>query len=90
MTQALIVQCIQLRSIILMTQNNPAPCSVGHIPEHLWSDTIKSTSHCLFKVISSLVALLCNDILHIFAGVDIVIVLYLIFNLLSAVSECLF
>jgi hypothetical protein len=42
---------------------------VGRIPEHLRGDTIKSTSHCLFKVISGLVALLCNDLLYIFARV---------------------
>jgi hypothetical protein len=61
MTQALIVQWIRLCSIILMTENNSTPCSVGHFPEHLWGDTIKSKSHCLLKVISGLVALLCNN-----------------------------
>jgi hypothetical protein len=69
MTQALIVQCIHLCFIILMSQNNSAPYSVGHIPEHLWGDTIKSMSHCLFKVSSGLVALLWNSLLYIFAGV---------------------
>jgi hypothetical protein len=69
MTQALIVHCIHLRSIILMTQNNSSPRSVGHIPVHLWGDNIQSTSHCLFKVTSGLVALLCNSLLYIFAGV---------------------
>jgi hypothetical protein len=69
MTEALIVKCICLCSIILMTQNNTAPCSVGHILEHLCGDTIKSMSHCLFKVISGLVALLRDNLLNIFAGV---------------------
>jgi hypothetical protein len=69
MTQALIFQCIRLCSIILTTQNNSAPCSAGHIPEHFWGDTTKSTSHCLLKVISGLIALLCSSLLHIFAGV---------------------
>jgi hypothetical protein len=69
MTQALIVQCIRLCSVILVTQNNSVPCSVGHIWKHLWGDTIKSTSHCLFKVIRDLVAPLCNDLLYISAGV---------------------
>jgi hypothetical protein len=68
-TQALIVHCISLCSVILKTQNNTLPCSVGHIFEPLWGDTIKSTSHCLFKVTSCLVALLCNYLLYIFAGV---------------------
>jgi hypothetical protein len=68
MTQALTVQCIRLCSIILMTQNNSVPCSVGHIPEHLWGNTIKSTSHCLFKVMSGLVALLCKSPVHFCRG----------------------
>jgi hypothetical protein len=42
MTQALVVQCFHLCSIILMTQNNSVPFSMGHIPEHLWGDTIKA------------------------------------------------
>jgi hypothetical protein len=70
-TQAIIVQYICLCSNILMTQNNSAPCSVGHIPEHLWGDTIKIKSHCFLKAISGLVALLCNNLLYIFAGVTI-------------------
>jgi hypothetical protein len=69
MTQAFIVQCSYLCSIILMTQNNSAPCSVGHILEHLWGDRIKSMSHCLCKVVNGLVALLCNNLLHVFTGV---------------------
>jgi hypothetical protein len=68
-TQALTVQCIRLCSVIVMTKNNSASCSVGHIPEHLRGDTIKSTSYCLFKVIGGLVALPCNSLLYVFAEV---------------------
>jgi hypothetical protein len=67
-TQALTVQRIRLCSIILMTQNNSAPCSVGHILEHLRDDTIESTSHCLFKVISGLVVPLQQSPLHFCRG----------------------
>jgi hypothetical protein len=68
MTQALTVQCIHLCFIILMTQDNSVPCSAGPIPVHLWGHTIKSKSHCLFKVIGALAVLVCNSLLYIFAG----------------------
>jgi hypothetical protein len=68
MTQALIVHCISLCSIVSW-HNNSAPCSVGHIPEYLWGDTTKSASHCMFKVISGLAALRCNKLPYIVAGV---------------------
>jgi hypothetical protein len=68
-TQALIVQYIHFYFIILMTQNNSVPYSVGHILEYLWGDTIKSMPHCLFKVTSGLAVLLCNSLLYIFVGV---------------------
>jgi hypothetical protein len=51
-----------------MTQNNSAPYSLGNIPEHLWGDTMKSMSDCLFKVISALEGQLCKNLLFIFAG----------------------
>jgi hypothetical protein len=78
MTQALIAQWTRLCSIILVTENNSTLCSVGHFPEHLWGDTIKSRSHCLFKVIIGLVVLLGNNLLyeapkgnyHMWTGVD--------------------
>lgn len=68
MTQALIVYCVRLFTITLMMKNKSAPCSAGYILEHLWGDTTKNTSHCLLKVISGLIALLCNNLLYIFAG----------------------
>lgn len=37
------VQGICLCFIILMTQNNSAPCSVGHFPQNLSADTLKSS-----------------------------------------------
>jgi hypothetical protein len=40
-------------------------CSVGHIPEYLWGDTFKSTSHSVFKFFSGLKSLLCNSILQV-------------------------
>jgi hypothetical protein len=50
---------------------------VVQIPEHLWGETFKSTSYCLFNVSSGLVAQLGNHPLQIFAELqDIVATLY--------------
>ena len=40
-----------------------AASRVGRVLKHLWGDTIKRKSNCLFQVIGGLVALLCNNLL---------------------------
>ena len=54
MTQALSVQWILLRSIIVITENHFAPRSVGHFPQHLWRYPIHSNlSTCLWSSVVS-------------------------------------
>jgi hypothetical protein len=88
MTPALNVHCMHLCSNIPITQNNPAPCSVGRIPEHLWGDTTKITSHRLFKVISGLVAK--HSFTFLQGQQDIVATLYTVRPFYVTTTKCLY